>query len=263
MKAAKLLKMIKESTASVDVKCSQTYKEYFPLIEAHLQSVGDDFDLKGLSSLEEFEDKYSFENFIRSATSDEIKSKFAAILTDAKTCAKLYAKDNSEKLLRAATVQAVYVNWLNQRQHKQHKVIFPLFIVAFVLLAIVVVAFSIMDALNVFAENIAMSKTCTVVSAAAGALDFVAGLSFFIYERHDDKKKREVQEQFEGITNGKIINKGNRVKGNGNNFGIINYSSSEDLNEIVEKKLDDFIAICNVDNVVKGDDNNFGIINKK
>lgn len=188
--------------------------KYYSLIDTALMFCPDEFLLDGLASLDGFESKNGPESFIKNNDCKEIDKRLNAILTEIKTLANMFANKNSEKLRNAATALAIRNEWLSERQKKNHKIAFPIFIVFFTVLSAIVVVFAGLDAAQFFAEGTSMAKACAIVSAVAGALDVVNGVVFFIYERNDDKKKKENQNDLDHAISSKSIvrNSGNVIK---------------------------------------------------
>lgn len=210
--------------------------EYCTVIQAALMFCPDDFSLDGLSSLEGLEEKNALAIFIKENDAETIKIKLNTIFSEIKTLANCYAGKNSEKLRNTATALAIRNEWSNARQNKNHKKIFPFFIVGFVILSIIVVVFAGLDAAKYFAEDTAMAKVCAIVSTVAGALDAVNGVAFFIYERHDDKKKKENQENLDQALSGKIQqkNSNNVIKaGKGSTVHIGDNKSTGDPEDLL------------------------------
>lgn len=207
--------------------------QYRSLIDTALMFCPDEFLLDGLASLDVFECKDGPESFIKNNVSIEIDKRLNAILTEIKTLANVFANKNSEKLRNAATALAIRNEWLSERQKKNHKKVFPIFISIFVVLSVIVVIFAGFDAAQLFAEGTAMAKACAIVSSIAGALDAVNGVAFFIYERNDDKKKKENQNDLEqAISNkSKMKNSGNVIKAGKGSSVHIGDSKASDNNE--------------------------------
>lgn len=212
------------------------------LIEFSLLFCPDDFSLDGISSLEIFEEKAAFIDFVKNNGKDEIEKRLDAVLTEIKTLANAYASQNAKKL-----------NLLNERQTKNHKIIFPLFIAGFIILSVIVIVFSALDACEYFQDNIVMSKVCAIVSSVAGALDAVNGVAFFVYERHDDKKKKEIQADADNVC-GTYYNSGNTVIGKGHVLRVVINGGNPDCEyeKDGEEKLCGFIRAYNTKNKVKG-----------
>lgn len=214
------------------------FKDYHSLISAALLFCPDEFILDGLASLEGFERENSLGTFIKNNNIEEIKSRLNAMLCEIKTLANMFANKNSEKLRNAATALALRNEWLTERQNNNHKIIFPLFIAGFVLFSIIVVIFAGLGAAQYFAEGTVMAKICSVVSTVAGALDAVNGVAFFIYERYDDKKKKDNQSNLKQAISGKtkIQNSNNDIKaGKGSTVRIGDSKSTvEDENPLDE-----------------------------
>lgn len=228
----------------------------YALIEATLKFVPDNYELNSFSSIKDLTSRKAFKNFVCDKQPKDIEDKFNAILTDLNTRANEYACKNPEKMRQTATALAVRNEWLAQKQRKNHRIIFPIFIVLFIVFSLAATICAALDAFDFFAEGSFAAKLCAAIPAVAGALDFFNGVAFALYERNDDKKKRTMQMDFEtaiGFNDAGVYikNKKIKVKGNGNNFGIQNGQQAVSEDEKYEK------FISNYKVKVKGDDNNF------
>ncbi len=147
-------------------------------------------------------------------------------------------------------VQIVGNEWLCEQCGKTH-ITSAFFIVVFALLAVAVFVFSILDNLEVF-------TTRGLASGICGSIDFLCGVGFFIYEWISDKKVKTMYDYMRDITGIVYYKSKFNVKGNGNNFGVMNQGASCDI----EERAKNFIVKYSKNKVkVKGDENNLGIRN--
>lgn len=213
-------------------------------IKDTLLAFDDDAEIENFTSLTEFFDNGGFSQTKINADSqprdiETIRKELEIILKELQTWV------NREKQRR--DVAAVGNDWLCGQQHKNF-IASVIFIAVFAAFAVAVFVFSILDNCNVF-------KTSGVASGICGSLDFLCGVSFFVYEWFSDKKVKTMRNEM-GAVSGVVYYKSKiKVKGNNNNFGIRNGNTSDD----VEKRARDFIVKYGKSKFqVKGDNNNFG-----
>lgn len=183
-----LLSMISESTLKCDPDQEKRslYERYYPLIKATLQFCPDTVELVGLSSIDDFEKRGSFESFVIGNDARTIEKRFEAVLTDLETFANGYVRANPARVQTVATVMSVNNEWQIQRQ-KKNNVVFIILISLFVIFSAAVFVFALLDTFGVVA-------TGGIISAVCGCLDFANGVAFFIYEQIDDRKKAQIAE---------------------------------------------------------------------
>ena len=228
--------MIKKSTLRDDPSPEKRalYNKYYPLIEATLTFCPDDFKLENLSSLKAFEPKGAFESFIRDATRDEIKTAFDKIMADVETLADSYFATNVRKCREEATATTIGVQWMGRVQKKKDTW-FKILMTVLCILSIGVVVFSILEARHVIESE-------GVISACIGALDLAIGIGFFIYERHDDNKKKHIQDFVGKVAPTFQVEIGKMDKvGDNNQIGIFTkISKSSDLSRETEERTKHF-----------------------
>ena len=234
----------------------------YSLIKAALMFCPDDLSLDGISSIEGLQDKGALVRCIRENNFETICNRLNAILVELKTLANCYLSNDVEKLRETATVLAVRNEWLNNRQKRSHKIVYPLFIATFIILSILILAFAVIDACEVFDHNTIMAKICSGVITVAGALDAVNGVGFFIYERHDDKKKKNNQIDMniainnDSVAVARISFNSSKIKtGKNANFGIIASRDTTNADEL----LKDYVIKYDNSKIKSGDDANFGV----
>lgn len=248
MNKKELLGILKSSTLSCNF--NSLYVKYLPLIEATLKFCPDKVSLDGLASLDGISTGEAFERFIRENGKEIIEDKLKAVLNDLDTLSKVYSKTDDNK----SAALAVYNGWLECRQEKNHKYIFPVFVALFIL-------FSAVAAVFAFLDNFEIISYGGKIAGAAGILDFINGAAFFVYERIDDRKKGEIKDDFNALSGNVVIHKNNKIKfkGNNYNFGVINGGKNQTAD--VGEAVDNFILKYGNKIKFKGDDNNFGIKN--
>lgn len=224
-----LLDLLQNSTWRYDTEKGDLYKTYYPLLRAKLEFCPEKLDLSPAVSLDEnFEDANAFEIFIRSNDRGTVEDKFKCLLSDLSMLASLYLKENFDRFKDEATVLALGNRALVREQKRRH-VAFRFFIALFILFSICVLAVSILGEVK---EEIEWGGVC---AAIIGTLDFLNGIAFFIYEKHDDKKKNALQEEMKvasgyapaknkpaksrNVVKGNVINGNNNFIGNTVTFG--------------------------------------------
>lgn len=147
-------------------------------------------------------------------------------------------------------VTSVGDDWLGGQHHKNF-IVSVLFVTVFAIFAAIVFVFSILD-------NCGILNTSGLVSGICGSLDFLFGVSFFIYEWINDKKVKTMYNEMSEITGIVYYESKFKIKGNGNNFGAINSEAVCDIEEQARK----FVIKYGKSKIkVNGNDNNFGIKN--
>ena len=235
----------------------------YRLLKASLLFCPDEFSLDGISSLQVLDTKEKFKNFVYQSSVEDIKMQFKAIEFEINSLADIYTSKNVKKLRDTATVLAVRNEWLNERQARNHKIVFPIFISLFVIFSLAVLAFAVMDSAEIFAAGTPMAKACAIITAAAGALDVAAGIGFFIYERRDDQKKKENQNDLDGAITGKrlIKNSNNKIKaGKGSvvNIGDVGAASEDDREDLINTYI-----VKNSGNIIGGKSKEINIGDRK
>lgn len=233
MKKKELLKILNDNTLTDEV-C----KNLIVRITDTLFAISDNVEIEKSTSIKEFLNNGGFDLTKLNSKRDikSIQNELESILKELQT----WVNREGQKM----TVKSVGNRWLLKQQHKRI-VSSVIFVTVFAVFALAVFVFSLLDNFGIFNTN-------GIASGICGSLDFLCGVSFFIYEWISDKKVKEMNKDMNAATGVTIEfrNSKIKVKGNNNNFGVKN--TGDELERFIAKYDNDKIY-------VDGNDNNFGI----
>ncbi len=193
MTKKQLLEMLDRSVLKSQSGTKHLYDTYYPRIENLLEFVEGDNEIKNVSALDKFQEKYAFDNFVRDNKAEEIEIILRGMESGIRDWVRNFRETidcNSYKSMAAGNEVSKYVTGKSKRKT-----------VSIVLLALFGCGAAI-TILFAFLDNFHVIDYGDTAAGAAGIIDFAVGVVAFIVERVNDWKTTRTMKAAEKVYDG-------------------------------------------------------------